>query len=170
MTEQAKHGRSTPTLLDRAFQVAYIGAYRGMRLYWALAHPTTNGALVTLWNGGEVLLVRNSYVPYYSLPGGYIRRGEAPAHAVIRELAEEVGVTANASDLELVFDGTHEWEGKSDHVRIFSLGLAMRPEVQVDHREVVEASWWSPERALSLTLFPPLRTVLLEKTRSRAKE
>jgi len=26
------------------------------------------------------------------LPGGYIRRGEAPEHAVIRELAEELGV------------------------------------------------------------------------------
>jgi ADP-ribose pyrophosphatase YjhB (NUDIX family) len=159
--------RSTsPTILDRAFQLAYAGAYRGMRLYWRLTHPTTNGALVTLWNGGEVLLVRNSYVPYYSLPGGYIRRGEAPDQAVVRELAEEVGVSARASDLELVLDHTHEWEGKSDHVRIFSLEVPVRPEVQVDHREVIEASWWSPERALGLTLFPPLRTVLEARART----
>jgi ADP-ribose pyrophosphatase YjhB (NUDIX family) len=168
MTDRAKRSRPTPTLLDRAFQLAYIVAYRGMRLYWTLAHPTTSGALVTLWNGGEILLVRNSYVPYYSLPGGYIRRGEAPEHAVVRELAEEVGVTAKASDLELVLDRTHEWEGKSDHVRIFSLDVPVRPEVQVDHREVVEASWWSLERALTLTLFPPLRTVLLDRKTPRS--
>ena len=167
MTDQAKRGRSTPNLVDRAFQLAYVAAYRGMRLYWTLAHPTTNGALVILWNDGEILLVRNSYVPYYSLPGGYIRRGEPPEHAVIRELAEEVGVTANASDLKLEFDGKHEWEGKTDHVRIFSLDVPVRPEVQVDHREVIEASWWSPERALALTLFPPLRTVLLERKKTQ---
>jgi 8-oxo-dGTP diphosphatase len=161
----AKRHRSGPTLLDRGYQVAYVCAYRAMRLYWEIAHPTTAGALAMLWNQGELLLIRNSYVPYFSLPGGYIRRGEAPERAVVRELAEEVGVTANQSDLTLVFDGTHPWEGKNDHVRIFSLDVAVRPDVQVDHREVIEASWWSPERALALTLFPPLRTVLQERTK-----
>jgi 8-oxo-dGTP diphosphatase len=160
MEKKANQVRSGPTFLDRAFQLAYVCAYRGMRVYWRIAHPTTAGALVMLWNEGEVLLVRNSYVPYFSLPGGYIRRGEAPEHAVIRELAEEVGVTAKEADLSLVLDHTHQWEGKSDHVRIFSLKVPVRPDVQVDHREVIEASWWSPERALSQVLFPPLRTVL----------
>jgi 8-oxo-dGTP diphosphatase len=163
MTDHAKAARSEPTLLDRAFQLAYVCAYRGMRLYWRVAHPTTAGALAMLWNEGEVLLVRNSYVPYFSLPGGYVRRGEAPEHAVIRELAEEVGITAKPSDLKLVLDRTHEWAGKSDHVRIFRLDVAVRPNVQVDHREVVEASWWSPERAMTLDLFPPIRTVLQER-------
>jgi hypothetical protein len=36
----------------------------------------------------------------------------------------------------------------------------------VDHREVVEAAWWPPERALSLELFPPLRDVI-EQRRAR---
>jgi ADP-ribose pyrophosphatase YjhB (NUDIX family) len=134
-----------------------------MRLYWRLTHPTTEGALVALWNRDEVLLVRNSYVPYYCVPGGYIRRGEAAADAVVRELAEEVGISASVADLQLVLDRTHEWEGKTDHVRIFSLDVATRPEVRVDHREVIEASWWPPEKALALTLFPPLRTVLEAK-------
>jgi 8-oxo-dGTP diphosphatase len=160
---KAKPPRSGPTLLDRAYQLAYVCAYRAMRLYWEIAHPTTAGALVMVWNSGELLLVRNSYVPYFSLPGGYIRRGEAPEHAVVRELAEEVGVTAKGSDLTLVFDGSHEWEGKTDHVRLFSLDVPVRPDVQVDHREVIEASWWSPERALALDLFPPIRTVLEQR-------
>jgi ADP-ribose pyrophosphatase YjhB (NUDIX family) len=167
MTDKATSAQSKPTLRDRAFQLAYVCAYRGMRLYWGIAHPTTEGALVALWHGGEVLLVRNSYVPYYSLPGGYIRRGEAPADAVIRELGEEVGITAKAADLALAFDHTHEWEGKSDHVRIFNLEVPVRPEVKVDHREVIEAAWWAPDRALALNLFPPLRTVLSERIRPK---
>jgi ADP-ribose pyrophosphatase YjhB (NUDIX family) len=152
--------RSQPTLVDRGFQLAYVCAYRAMRTYWKVRRPTTHGTLVTLWNEGEVLLVRNSYVPYYSLPGGYLRRGENAKQAVVRELMEEVGVIADPEKLELVLDRTHEWEGKHDHVQIFSLDLPSRPRIEVDHREVLEASWWQPERALALDLFPPLREVI----------
>jgi 8-oxo-dGTP diphosphatase len=152
--------RSQPTLVDRGFQLAYVCAYRAMRTYWKVRRPTTHGTLVTLWNDGEVLLVRNSYVPYYSLPGGYVHRGETAKQAVVRELTEEVGVIADPEKLELVLDRTHEWEGKHDHVQIFSLDLASRPPIGVDHREVIEASWWKPQRALSLDLFPPLREVI----------
>jgi ADP-ribose pyrophosphatase YjhB (NUDIX family) len=131
-----------------------------MRVYWKFRHPTTHGTLVAMWNGGDVLLVRNSYVPYYSLPGGYVRRGETPQQAALRELEEEVGVSARPDELKLVLEETNEWEGKRDHVIIFSIEVAVRPSVSVDHREVVEAAWWSPQRALSMTLFPPLRRVI----------
>ena len=65
-------GRASP--LDRSFQVAYKVAYRMMRLYWGVRRPATHGALVTLWNEGELLLIQNSYVNYRSLPGGYVGR------------------------------------------------------------------------------------------------
>jgi 8-oxo-dGTP diphosphatase len=158
--------RSEPTLVDRGFQLAYVCAYRAMRTYWKVRRPTTHGTLIALWSRGEVLLVRNSYVPYYGLPGGYLRRGETARDAAVRELHEEVGITADAAQLELVLDRTHEWEGKLDHVQIFALEVPSRPSVEVDHREVVEAAWWPPERALSLELFPPLRDVI-EQRRSR---
>ncbi len=160
MNESARRNEAGPTLVDRGFQLAYVCAYRLMRGYWALRHPETHGALVVIRSGGEVLLVRNSYVPYYSLPGGYVQRHETARQAALRELTEEVGVSVSAEALELVRDETHDWEGKRDHVEIFTLEVAVRPNVFVDHREVVEASWWSPERALSLNLFPPLRRVL----------
>jgi ADP-ribose pyrophosphatase YjhB (NUDIX family) len=152
--------QSEPTLVDRAFRLAYVCAYRVMRTYWRVRHPATHGALVALWNQGAVLLVRNSYVPYYCLPGGYLRRGETGREAALRELSEEVGVSAEAGRLELVHEERHEWEGRDDHVTIFALELPSRPPVQVDHREVIEAGWWSPERALSLNLFPPVRRML----------
>jgi 8-oxo-dGTP diphosphatase len=157
-----------PTLVDRGFQLAYKCAYQLMRTYWKVKHPTTHGALVSLWNEGEVLLVRNSYVGYYSLPGGYVRRGEDPRAAAVRELHEEVGLDASLDQLSLVHDETHDWEGKRDHVEIFALEVDSRPDVAVDNREVIEASWFKPEHALELNLFPPLRRVIEQRATKAA--
>lgn len=112
---------------------------------------------MALWNQGEVLLVKNSYVRYYSLPGGYLKRGETAHQAAVRELAEETGVRVRPEDLRLSVEESHEWEGKHDHVTIFELEVASRPSVRVDNREVVEARFFTPARALELDLFPPLR-------------
>jgi 8-oxo-dGTP diphosphatase len=161
---QDAEGGSAPTAVDRGFQLAYTCAYQLMRVYWRVRHPTTHGALVLLWSKGEVLLVRNSYVPYYSAPGGYVHVGEPPADAVVRELKEEIGFDARASDLTLALDVTHEWEGKLDHVQIFTLDVEKRPSVKVDYREVIAAEWFSREAALKLNLFPPLRTVIEQRS------
>jgi ADP-ribose pyrophosphatase YjhB (NUDIX family) len=149
-----------PTFVDRGFQLAYKCAYQLMRVYWTVRKPTTNGALVAIWNNGEVLLTRNSYVRYYAIPGGYLRRGETNREAALRELREEVGVSARADDLKLLVDETHGWEGKQDHVSIFELDVEQRPAIKVDNREVIEAGWYTPERALELNLFPPLRRAI----------
>lgn len=166
----ASESQPAPTPVDRMFQLAYVCAYRLMRVYWTLRKPTTHGALITLWNRGQVLLVRNSYVSYYTLPGGYIHAGESGAQAAVRELSEEVGLRATTEQLALVLEETHPWQGKQDHVQIFSMEVDERPHIQIDNREVVEAAWWSPERALNLTLFPPLRKVIEERVRMKSTQ
>ena len=153
-------GGAHPTLLDRGFRLAYVCAYQLMRVYWRARRPETHGALVLLRNAGEVLLIRNSYVRYYSLPGGYVHAGEAARQAAVRELSEEIGLVVRADQLAQLLDVTHDWEGKKDHVEIFSLEVPERPRIEIDQREVIEATWLSPEKALSLNLFPPLRTAI----------
>jgi ADP-ribose pyrophosphatase YjhB (NUDIX family) len=154
------HQGAGPTLVDLCFQQAYRVAYRLMRVYWHVRRPRTRGALVAVWNQGELLLVRNSYVPYYSLPGGYLRRNETGRQAAIRELAEEIGVKSSEGELELVLSEINEWEGKRDGVEIFALEVAERPSVNIDQREVIDAAWFAPERALQLELFPPIRRAI----------
>ena len=73
-------------IVDQVFRIIYIIAYRIIRLYWAIRKPRTNGALIAIWYQGEILLVRNSYHRYYSLPGGYMKRKESAVNAAIREL------------------------------------------------------------------------------------
>lgn len=151
---------ASPTWVDLSYRMAYQAAYRLMRVYWAVRRPDTHGALVALWSGDQILLIKNSYVPYHSLPGGYVRSSETGRDAAIRELREEVGIDAVANQLELVFDETNPWEGKRDHVEIFALEVHERTRPQVDQREVVDAQWYGIEQALSLDLFPPVRRVI----------
>jgi ADP-ribose pyrophosphatase YjhB (NUDIX family) len=151
---------ATPSLRDRVVQLFYFVAYRAMRVYWRVRHPSTKGALVAIWSRGQVLLVRNSYLRYYSAPGGYVRPQENAREAALRELLEEVGMSARAEDLELALDVTHEWEGKRDHVQIFNLKVDERPVLRIDHREVVEAAWFAPGDVLGLDVFPPLKRAI----------
>ena len=150
-------------MIDRLYRVAYRGAYQMMRVYWAVLRPQVHGALVAIWHDGEILLVRNSYVRYYSLPGGYVHRGETGRDAAIRELLEETGIRAAPSDLRILLDHQHQWEGKREHVEIFELDVPVRPTIKVDNREVIEAKFFPPKKALELELFEPLRRVIEQK-------
>lgn len=156
-----------PTYADLAFQLGYMAAYRLMRAYWHLRKPTTHGALVALWCRGEVLLVRQSYLPYYSAPGGYLQRGERARDAARRELMEELSLEIDKETLSLALETTHEWEGKHDHVTIFSVDLPDRPRISLDYREVVEAFWFRPEQVRELDVFPPLKQAIAQSSLAR---
>jgi 8-oxo-dGTP diphosphatase len=152
------------------FRLAYRCAYKMMRTYWSLAHPTTHGALVALWYQGQILLVQNSYVPYRSLPGGYVHASETGRDAAVRELKEETGVEVRPYDLHLALDQWHDWEGKREHIEIFELDLKEPIVIQVDNREVIEATFVAPEQALALNLFPPLRQVIEKRIAGQTVE
>jgi 8-oxo-dGTP diphosphatase len=149
--------------MDALFRLAYRGAYRMMRMYWRLANPRTHGALVLIWNDGKVLLVKNSYVDYHSAPGGYVHDGENSRDAAARELREETGIKITPADLKPALDRWHDWEGKREHIEIFELETDQLPDIHVDNREVVSATFYPPEEALALTVFPPLREVIARR-------
>jgi ADP-ribose pyrophosphatase YjhB (NUDIX family) len=125
---------------------------------------------VALWHDGRILLVQNSYVPYRSLPGGYVNRDETGRDAAVRELREETGFEVRPFELRLALDQWHKWEGKNEHIEIFELELKEPITIQVDNREVIEASFVEPEEALAMELFPPLREVIQRRLTGKTEE
>ena len=142
------------SLLDRCFHVAYTIAYRMMRVYWWIRRPRAHGALVAIWHDDKILLVRNSYHGYYSLPGGYVHPREPAAEAATRELKEELGLDVASGQLQQVVDMEHVWECKTEHVEMFALECDEPPKIEVDGREVISAEYFDTGAALELEMFP----------------
>lgn len=94
-------------------------------------------AAVAVVHGGRILVVRHSYRPGWSLPGGRVRRGETPEACARRELREEVGLDAPRGGLRSVY--------ATLSLRIFEWRPERAPDPVADGREVVEARFRPPE-------------------------
>lgn len=145
------------SLVDRSFHVALTGAYRLMRIYWWIRRPRTHGALVAIWHDRKILLIRNSYHHYFSLPGGYVHSNESAADAATRELEEELGLAVANDTLRPALEMQQVWEFKAEHVELFALHCVEAPEIELDGREVISADYFEPAAALQLEMYPPIR-------------
>jgi 8-oxo-dGTP diphosphatase len=155
-----RSGAITPSAVDRLWRFALCVAYRLMLAGWYVFRPKRQGVFVGVWHQGEVLVIRNSYRSWYALPAGGLRRGEKPEHAALRELREEVGITAKPEVLCFVGDILTTFEFKRDRCSFFEVELDAPPDVRVDGREVVWAGFLTPAEALEQRLAPPVREYL----------
>jgi ADP-ribose pyrophosphatase YjhB (NUDIX family) len=93
---------------------------------------------------GTVLLVRHSYRPGWCLPGGGLKRGEAPSAGLARELLEEVGLELTAPPrLRGVY--LQPWFGMVDYPILFIVdgdqGVAGSARV-VGGLEILQVGWF----------------------------
>jgi 8-oxo-dGTP pyrophosphatase MutT (NUDIX family) len=91
--------------------------YLGYRIYSFIFRPKTLGVRIMLIQNGQVLLVRQTYMPGWFMPGGGVKRGETLEEAARREAREEIG--AEMAELRLLGAYTHFGEHKSDHNALF---------------------------------------------------
>jgi 8-oxo-dGTP pyrophosphatase MutT (NUDIX family) len=87
------------------------------KLYLFFAHPLTLGVRVMMICDGKVLLVRQSYMKGWFMPGGGVKRGETLEQAARREAREEVGADLKSLSLLGAYSNFTEW--KSDHNILF---------------------------------------------------
>ena len=136
-------------------------AYLLLRFWWRLRRPVRiQGAQVALWHGGQILVVRHSYIAGYGLPGGRFKRGEDPRQAARRELAEELGISVAPNQLTALGSQTYAFEHGEVTGHIFEYRPAERPVPQIDQLEIVEARFVDIEEALAGTNSPHLRGYL----------
>ncbi|MBV9446302.1 MAG: NUDIX hydrolase [Streptosporangiaceae bacterium] len=71
---------------------------------WYASLPTVyvSASMLLTDTRDRVLLVKPSYRPYWSLPGGIVEADEAPHECASREIAEEIGLDIKAGDLLVV--------------------------------------------------------------------
>jgi 8-oxo-dGTP pyrophosphatase MutT (NUDIX family) len=127
------------------------------RIYFFFIRPVTLGVRVMMVQGGQVVLVRQTYTGGWFMPGGGIKRGETLEAAARREAAEEVG--AELHDLRLVGAYSNFKEWKSDHGILF-----LSTDFSVGRKqdsEVAEVRWF-PLDALPAGLWPGHRQRLEE--------
>jgi 8-oxo-dGTP diphosphatase len=151
--------RPSPSVADSIARTALWVAYRLLRIWWLLRRPHHDGAVVAVWLGSRVLMVRHSYRGRLGWPGGGMEPGERAVDAAVRELDEELGLRVPCESLVFRGEVMERWEKRFDHARIFELRLTAVPTLHPDGREVIVAEFMTPAEALRLPRFrssPPI--------------
>jgi 8-oxo-dGTP pyrophosphatase MutT (NUDIX family) len=138
-------------------RLGYRTAYRVLQMFWFVARPHKEGVKCLATHQGQVLLVRHTYGRRaWDVPGGAIKRGEAPAAAAAREMSEELGldgvVWRSAGELHL------RLERRRDTIHLFTTELAS-PEVRLDLGELAMSGWFDRD-ALPVDLAPHVEAIL----------
>lgn len=109
-------------------------------------------------NDGRFLLTRRQkgvhLEGHWEFPGGKVDRGESHAHALRRELIEELDTDAEVSDL--VLQTTHAYPERTVTLYFYRCDLVGTPRPMLG-----QEMKWIARRELTLLPFPPADTELI---------
>ncbi len=144
-----ERARST-MFIDSVWRVVLRLGFRLARAWWHIQRPRHEGALVAIYVGQALLLVKSSYRAEWGFPGGSIHPGETPVAAAQREMEEEIGFSSHP----LLPAGSvcGNWDGRIDRVHFFELHLDAIPELRLDNREIIAAKLVSQEELPGIAL------------------
>jgi 8-oxo-dGTP pyrophosphatase MutT (NUDIX family) len=89
----------------------------GYRIYCFIFRPIRMGIRVMMIQDDKVLLVRQTYLPGWFMPGGGLKRGETLEQAARREAREETGASLGEMKLMGAYTTFENW--KTDHNIVF---------------------------------------------------
>ncbi len=150
-------------IIDTSFQWLFKLAYQLKLLYNKTFYPEVYGVYIAVWAEGKILIIKNSYKSYFTLPCGGIKKDESAELAAVRELYEEVNIQTSTNDLRFVSSFLSFFESMHDHINLYELHLDKTPEFTIDNREVIWGKFITPEKVLEMDLFPVVHNYLLNK-------
>jgi 8-oxo-dGTP diphosphatase len=148
----------TNPLIDAVWRLALRLGFPLARAWWHLRRPRHEGALVAIYVGQALLLVKSSYRSEWSFAGGSLKPGEAPIAAAQREMEEEIGLTPHS--LRPAGSVSGVWDGRQDRVHFFELHLDSLPGLRLDKREITATRLALPEELNSIALTGPVLSYL----------
>ena len=114
---------------------------------------------------GKLLVVRRARAPadgLFTLPGGVVEAGESLLQAVVREVAEETGIStepvALAGFREAIVRDAHDRVER--HFVILCFAARWRSGEPVLNEELSEARWIEPAELSSLSTTPGLAVIV----------
>jgi 8-oxo-dGTP diphosphatase len=121
-------------------------------------------ACVLLDSEGRILIAKRppgrSLAGLWEFPGGKVEQGESPEHALVRELAEELGIDIAAADLAPLTFASH---GYPDFHLLMPLFLCKSWRGELVPHEGQELAWVKPTELAAYAMPPadePLKAVL----------
>ena len=119
-------------------------------------------AAVVTDEDGRALVVRKHGASVFQQPGGKPDPGETPAQTVLREMAEELGVHAQESDLEPLGRFTADAANEPGHrVVADAFALRIRHDQASAAAEIAELRWITAAEVDEVPLAPLSRTHLI---------
>jgi len=121
-------------------------------------------ACVLLDGDGRLLIAKRPagrpLAGFWEFPGGKVENGETPEHALVRELAEEIGIDIAVGDLAPLTFASHRY---SEFHLLMPLYLCRRWRGTLAAHEGQELLWVRPEELAAYAMPPadePLKAVL----------
>jgi ADP-ribose pyrophosphatase YjhB (NUDIX family) len=129
---------AAPMLFDKV-------ARRLAQKYWRWSRALTLGVRgIVVDSEGRILLVRQTYIEGWTLPGGGVEFSETLEQALARELDEEGGVTIEgAPQLVGIYDNRASFPG--DHVAIYIVRQWRRDHIPAPNFEISESAFFYPD-------------------------
>jgi 8-oxo-dGTP diphosphatase len=101
-------------------------------------------ACLLVEQGQRILLVRVRDNELWYLPGGTIEEGESDEAALIREIAEELGVALDVASISRAVTITGPAYGREDEVELNCFTASWTGEMTA-RAEITELGWFGPE-------------------------